>query len=289
MRTTDNTDHTDHTDHTDYTDNDRAMTNHLTEDELVLHYYGELTASDGTLAAKHLSACSQCHDNLRRLQRVLALVDETAVAAPELPEHFERTVWARLEPNLHRSRGGWRSWFVLPPGRVAALAMLTMLTMMVLLIGAAFMAGRLVPRATPVTVATTADQLREGILLVDVGDHLDRSQMMLVELLSADDENPVDISGERARAEQLVAANRLYRQTAVSTGDTGIADLLDELERLLVNLAASPEQLSATELSDLRRQIESRSLLFKVRVVSADIRQRQKAIVLARAQQLASL
>ena len=82
------------------------MTNHLTEDELVLHYYGELTASDEALAAKHLSACSQCHENLRRLQRVLAVVDESALAGPELPEHFERTVWARLEPNLQRSRGG---------------------------------------------------------------------------------------------------------------------------------------------------------------------------------------
>jgi hypothetical protein len=271
------------TDNTDNTDNDRAMTNHLTEDELVLHYYGELTASDEALAAKHLSACSQCHENLRRLQRVLAVVDESALAGPELPEHFERTVWARLEPNLQRSRGGWRSWFVLSPGRVAALATI------VLLIGAAFMAGRLLPRSTPVTVISTADQLREGVMLVDLGDHLDRSQMMLVELVSADDENPVDMSDERARAEQLVAANRLYRQTAVSTGDTGIADLLDELERLLIDLAASPEQLSSKDLNDMRRRIESRSLLFKVRVVSADIRQRQKAIVQARAQQRSSL
>ena len=151
------------------------------------------------------------------------------------------------------------------------------------------MAGRLLPRSTPGTVATTADQLREGVLLVDLGDHLDRSQMMLVELVSADDENPVDMSDERARAEQLVAANRLYRQTAASTGDTGIADLLDELERLLVDFAASPEQLSSKDLNDMRRRIESRSLLFKVRVVSADIRQRQKAIVQARAQQRSSL
>ncbi len=210
------------------------MTNHLTEDELVLHYYGELTASDGALAAKHLSACSQCHENLRRLQRVLAVVDESALAGPELPEHFERTVWARLEPNLPRARGGWRSWLVLSPGRVAALATI------VLLIGAAFMAGRLLPRSTPDTVATTADQLREGVLLIDLGDHLERSQMMLVELVSADDESPLDMSDERGRAEQLIAANRLYRQTAASTGDTGIADLLDELERLLVDSRGQP-------------------------------------------------
>ena len=59
-------------------------------------------------------------------------------------------------------------------------------------------------------------------MLVDLGEHLDRSQMMLVELVSADDRESVDISGERARAEQLVSANRLYRQTAMATGDAGI-------------------------------------------------------------------
>ena len=74
-----------------------------------------------------------------------------------------------------------------------------------------------------------------------------------------------------ARGARLAIANRL------------------ELERLLVDLAASPEQLSSKDLNDMRRRIESRSLLFKVRVVSADIRQRQKAIVHARAQQRSSL
>ena len=149
------------------------------------------------------------------------------------------------------------------------------------------MAGRLLPHPENGATATTAtaNQLRERILLVDLGEHLDRSQMVLVELVSAGDENPVDISDERARAEQLVAANRLYRQTAVATGDAGIADLLDELERVLVDLAASPEQVSSDDLNEVRQRIESRSLLFKVRVLSADVRQRQKSMVQARAAQ----
>ncbi len=219
------------------------MNIHLTEDELVLHYYGEMTASEETRAATHLTSCAECHENLRRLQRVLAVVDESALAGPELPEHFERTVWARLEPDLRRARGGWASWLAFSPGRLAWVATI------VLLVGAAFMAGRLLPHSEDGAATTTA-QLRERILLVDLGEHLDRSQMMLVELVSAGDENPVDISAERARAEQLVAANRLYRQTAMATGDTGIADLLDELERVLVDLAASPEQVSSEDLND---------------------------------------
>ena len=264
------------------TTNEEPAMIHLSEDELVLHYYGEMSTGEETRAAAHLTSCPACHENLRRLQRVLAVVDEGALSGPELPEHFERTVWARLEPNLHRAGGGWLSWFILSPSRFAWVATV------VVLVGAAFMAGRLLPRSEDPT-ASTANELRERILLVDLGEHLDRSQMVLVELVSADGESAVDISGERARAEELVSANRLYRQTALANGDAGIADLLDELERVLVDLAASPEELSPDRLNEVRQRIESRSLLFKVRVVSSEVRQRQHSIIQARTASRSSL
>lgn len=124
----------------------------------------------------------------------------------------------------------------------------------------------------------SAETVRERILLVDLGEHLDRSQMVLVELVSADDAAAsVDISLEQSRAEQLVAANRLYRQTAASTGDAGTASVLDELERVLVDIAASPTTLSQEDLDSVRRRIASKELLFKVRVVSSRVHDRQKA------------
>ncbi len=148
-----------------------------------------------------------------------------------------------------------------------------------MLVGAAFTAGRLLPR-TPAATATAAqstEKVRERILLVDLGEHLDRTQMVLVELVSAgDDKGDVDISSERARAEQLVAANRLYRQTAIQTGDTATASVLDDLERVLVDVAASPSTVSQEELDTVRRRIESKELLFKVRVVSSQVREREK-------------
>lgn len=259
---------------------------HLTEDDLVLHYYGEMSSADEAEATRHVASCADCHATFRRLQRVLAAVDERAIAMPEPPEHFERTVWARLQPNLVREKRGWLSWVVLSPARLAWVAGI------VLLVAAAFMAGRLTPRSesttTPATTvaAGAGDRLRERILLVDLGDHLEQSQMMLVELVSAGGDN---VSDERARAEQLVAANRLYRQTALTTGDSTIVDLLDELERVLVDVAATSGQSSPRELEDVRRRIESGSLLFKVRVVSSEIRQRQRTIVQERAGQRSSL
>jgi len=124
---------------------------------------------------------------------------------------------------------------------------------------------------------------------VDLGEHLDRSQMVLVELASSSDEGSVNLSEERSRAEQLISANRLYRQTAASSGDSSVAEVLDELERVLVELAAGPEEMSSQELDAMRQRIESRGLLFKVRVMSSEVRQRQRNIVQERAGQRSSL
>jgi hypothetical protein len=260
------------------------MQTHLTEDDLVLHYYGEMSNADEARTASHLGECPRCHDSYRQLQRVLAAVDETAFAVPELPSHFERTVWARLEPNLRRDRG-WLSWFALSPGRLAWAASV------LVLVAGAFFAGRLFPQRAPdapAQASASQAQIRDRILLIDLSDHLDRSQMVLLELVSRDGDQ-TDFADERARAEQLLAANRLYRLTASSSGNGNIAQFLDDLELLLVDLAASPEQVSAETLNELRHRIESKGLLFKVRALSSEVRERQRTAYESRSGQRSTL
>jgi hypothetical protein len=252
------------------------MTTHLTEDDLILHYYGETDEPAEARATAHLRDCADCHRQYTRLQRVLAIVESAATV--DAPEGYERSAWARLEPTLPVRQTGWFSSFVFSPARLAWAAMV------VALVIGAFMAGRLSPH-TPgrsgaaQAAATNANQIRERILLVDLGDHLERSEMVLVELVSAEGTGPVDISTEQARAQQLLASNRLYRQTAMKTGDAAMASVLDELERVLVDLAASPKTVSQEDLDSMRRRIESKELLFKVQVVSSSLQQRQKAAV----------
>lgn len=248
---------------------------HATEEDLVLHYYGELAAADETRTAAHLRECPDCHASYRRIQQVLMSVDEAALATPELPEGFERTVWARLEPRLQR---GQRRWV---PRLFASPASLGWATTALVIAVVAFYAGRMSPRpadAPARSAAAASNQVRERILLLELGEHLDRSQRVLVELVSAPEAGAAS-AGERERAEELVIANRLYRATALSAGDASVVDLLDQLERVLVEVAASPSDLSASEMEDVRRRIESGSLLFKVRVVSSDLQQRRNAAV----------
>lgn len=238
---------------------------HVSDDDLVLHYYGELDAPAEAAARAHLAACERCRASYLTLQRVLAEVE--AAPEPVLPAGFERTVWARLEPQLPAHRTGWPSWLPLTPARLALAA-----AVMVLVAGA-FMAGR-VSRDVPAGV--TAEDLRERILLVDLEEHLDRSQTMLVELVTSDGPETLDMALERERAEDLVAANRLYRQTAAATGDRAISELLDQLELLLVDLATGPDQLSEDDMEAVRSRIDAEGLLFKVRVLSTAVRERQQ-------------
>ena len=91
---------------------------HLTDDELVLHYYGEMADAEEARAEAHLGACGACQQNYARLQRVMAFVDSAPAVEPA--PGFERIAWARLRAGAAASRrGGWFSWFVFSPARLA--------------------------------------------------------------------------------------------------------------------------------------------------------------------------
>jgi len=242
---------------------------HLTDDDLVLHYYGELDEAAESRMGAHLRECGECSRRQASLQRVMAAVDSMPI--PALPDSFERTVWTRLEPSLPSGRG-WLSWLVFSPANLA------WVSAVLLLIVGAFVAGRMSRGAVdPAGQLATTEQVREGVLLMDLEEHLTRSQTVLVELVSAEtDAETFDVSAERERAEDLVAANRLYRQVAHQTGDVALRQLLDELERLLVELAASPDQLSTGDMQQVQQRIAAEDLLFKVRVVSSALRERQR-------------
>lgn len=79
----------------------------------------------------------------------------------------------------------------------------------------------------------------------------------------------MDLGDERDRARELVGENRLLRQTATRTGDLSDAALLDELERTLLDIANGPANLEM-----LQQRIENEGLLFKVRIIETNVRQK---------------
>jgi hypothetical protein len=244
--------------------------NHLTEEQFVLYYYGE---GDGSTAVReHLDGCEACRAEYANLQRVLNVVDSAPV--PERPVNYEAQVWRRLSPTLGRRSGLWArlSWPLLWPARHWAMA-----AAVAALVVGAFWAGRYYSKAPQnAQLATAPGQVRERILLVAVGDNLERSQMVLLELVNAQPGESLDVTSERERAGDLVAENRLYRQTAARTGDTRVASVLDDLEPVLLEIAHGPAHLSPEEVEKLRQRIEGDGILFKVRVVGSTVRHREE-------------
>jgi hypothetical protein len=242
---------------------------HLNEDELVLLHYREDAGRD---AEAHVAGCTECAARLRALAETLSLA--TAPDPPERGDHYGAAVWARLRPQL-----GLVEPAVEPPGespkvvpfrrrvwpQVAGFAA----------IAAALVLAFLMGRRFPAEPQPLSAEVRERVLLVAVGEHLDRSQMVLIELANAPAGEVLNFSAQRAVADELVTSGRLYREAAVRSGDPALAAVLEELERVLVELAAGPDALQPADLEKLQQRIESRGLLFKVRVVGTQVRERE--------------
>lgn len=262
--------------------------NHLSEEQLVLHYYGE--GPDRESVAQHLEECAACRANHLALRRVLGAVSTLPV--PERAEDYGAEVWRQVRPRIARESASarrftpalripWNPFRWPRPALAGAFG---------LLLVAAFLAGRFWPGGAPVSapVAGTGASpsplprplpaaARERVLLAEIADHLERSQVALVELIHSRTNGPVDITAEQVLARELSAVNRLFRITAADSGEPGMASVLEELELVLVEIANGPSKLSAEEFAALRQRLDSDGLLFKVRVLSAQMRVREQA------------
>jgi hypothetical protein len=244
---------------------------HLGEDTLVELHFGDAAAP--AEAQAHLAHCAECQARRDAIAETLAAANTLSV--PERGDDYGAEVWARLEGRLPRR--GFRRPTVRRFSAFVGLA--------AALVGAFYLGRHTSTPVVPVAEGPGAQApavVRERILLVAVGEHLDRSQMVLIELANASaGPEGVDVSAERAAASDLVGEGRIFRQAAAHSSEPGVADVLDDLERVLVEVARGPESLDAAALQRLQKRIESQGLLFKVRVVGARVRAREQETVRA--------
>ena len=250
---------------------------------------GALVADRHAEVEEHLRTCADCALIAAELQHLIG----EAACLPSIDPPPQ--AWMRLQSRLFQSTLAEPSVVSSAFGRTLTGRTLTGRTWLPVwalataaLVVLAFLTGRVIERRAEVrqvsaavkTVqpADTAASVRERVLLVAVGDHLERSQMVLVELANARTSGELDISAERQSADELLASNRLYRQTAVQMGQTNVASVLDDLERVLVEVARGPSEISMQQLAELQRRIEAQGLLFKVKIIGSEMRQQGKPI-----------
>ncbi len=237
---------------------------HLSDEDLVLHYYGELDA------APHLDSCPACRESWRRLQASLNLM--STYDAPEPHPQLATKVWHAIAPEIRpaaprRVRPNWALGFAVP-ALAATLAV-------------AFYLGRV--SKDPDGVTGIAYLPQKQILRAHAAEHLERSKLVLLETVhSKDGHRDQDPERNRQRAEELLSTNRLLRRGAVASGQLRLAEALEELERILVEIAHAPEgaatdAVAAEAAAALRARIESQGTLFRLAVVENEIENKKKA------------
>jgi hypothetical protein len=241
---------------------------HCSDDELALYFYGDADRPERIQA--HLDRCARCAATYAELAATLKLV-----AVPPIPERDERyglEVWQRIRPQLPATPpavfAGWRR-------RVYPIAALAAAAVVVFAIavggGGAWRrpAAGLGPApgtmaaTAPASNANAADHARRAA----ISDHLEQSARLLLDFANAEG-GRIDVTSQRAWAGELLQSNRLYRDAATLAGDAGVADVLDDLERSLLDIANGPSMLTEADHQLVQRRVDASALLFKLRVLS---------------------
>lgn len=236
---------------------------HCSDDDLVLAYYGESDAAEA-----HVVHCGECTARYRELQSMLALVGTADV--PERDDRYGLEVWQRIR---HRLPEAEPRWYALPARwRLTVFASAAA----VVLIVAGFVAGRVSSPEPPSIITERAaagvdDAARRRVLMLTVADHLERSERVLTDIVNAP--AGADLSIQQEWAGDLLASSRLYRQDLIDNHELTIASVLDDLERTLLEIVHRPSLATDEDLDAIRRRVDSVALLFKVRVMSNELRE----------------
>ena len=237
---------------------------HLTDEQLIEHYFAE--GANRVVVETHLRVCSRCEQVYEEISTALAVPGpQPPTREPGYGKQLWKSIEARVEPYPKTIDRRYFSW----PRLVLAGTCL-------LGLAAAFFVGALWQRShTPPSEAASPSQARERVVLFVLDDHLDRSERLLVELSHASELSGDPDHSLQLEARQLLPDNRIYRQALSKRNDPMLTAALDHLERVLLEMANSPDKLDSADLARIEREMNTDSLLFQIRVLRARTARRQ--------------
>ena len=243
---------------------------HITDEDLTLLYYGEhedpglaaAVAESEELSARYDALCAE-----------LRLAD--AYQPPPRGDDYGAEVWQKISPRLngeHASPGGrlknWLATLLQPRLSLAGALSIALVAAL------AFMLGRnggplpVNDPAVPAGVAAAAGVgINSGRLLNHaVSAHLEQVNILLTQFVNTSETS----QGETGHVTDLLVANRLYRQAAVTQGNQKLAAFLADLEPLLIEMAYQAQTGSVATRERMQQEVEN-GLLFRVRVMNQQL------------------
>ena len=262
-----------------------------------LFFYGELTGEARESVERHLAGCAECRRALEELAVIRAALDaRPVVEAPAggdwtpFMARLEKAVLADAElPAIARPTSAFprRSRFVAGLAAAAVLGLVTMTALVVIrdrstraevTVGGVSQSqppaqpeSRRAADVPPTTAAAQESAVVDPALASVSDRHFKRSKLVVLGLATKDpkDSSAADWDYERTLATALLDDTRLYRQAAEERGMKSLADVMRDLELVLLQTSMS-EKPDAESLAQLQRLIRRRDLITKMDVVTTN-------------------
>ncbi len=246
---------------------------------LAQHLYGLLTSGQRRALERHLGACPVCSAEWEATRRAFGQVDSDTAFPFESQVDWQR--FARDTVAKARQAESAQDAGALPGLRGARLRPLLAWggPLAAVLIAIAIVLPRLDRPVSPPDAGTRAVSVESTRLLQrnlarqGAARYLRDSRSLLVSLIEAPircrrSDGAYDLSLERERSRELLRKKNLYISSLGGLGDQRLADLVGQLEALLLQVSSFDDCTTARQIHDLRDAIERRQILMRIDLVT---------------------
>jgi hypothetical protein len=247
------------------------------QDETLLQAWldRELSPAAARAFRSHLAVCDGCAARLREAEEVLSLIGTACQSDSGEPVPTAR-LRARIEEGLVAPppAAGAGHLMLFPRWGIAAAAvvMVGILGVLAAWLGTAPVnrfeneSARDVVRETP----STPDAARHVTRLESqTSRHLERAQLLLRSVRNTQAVSASELHYERTLSRELVIRNRLLRRRAEQQQDAATAEVLAQVEPLLVDIANLPDHAADGDIAVLRSLIRTHGIIAELRLYAS--------------------
>jgi hypothetical protein len=240
----------------------------------------ELPQRESTRVGEHIARCNRCRSEAEELSQLLGLSARAFGTLPsdERPDEFWADFVAGVEKNVQEGNPSPRtqesvldllgSFLILRWRPVAAVGGLLAVLFFGLLLGRRAAPPELSRVVSPAGESAASTDTELSMSDEQVGRYLRKSRTLLVGFanMPTDEQEPPDLATEQQVSRELIHEARALKEHPV---DIRSAQLIKEMEPILVELASINPGKESPDVELIRGGIRKENLLFKIRMEEA--------------------
>ena len=123
-------------------------------------------------------------------------------------------------------------------------------------------------------VAQFSPRESERVFFSNVSQHLEIGGRVLQMVSNGNGDLAEKVAERKQTIDELVALNRLYRRLAEQSGDIQLVGLLQQMERMFIELNHTDTTTKATDFENIRERLEQSDLLYQLKITDKKIEQK---------------